>query len=112
MRRTACILISLGAGLGVGARAGEAGFPVESSLRASVAKVDITPPEGTKVDGHPRETHGVRDPLHAGVLLLDDGTTKAAIVTLDTLAAWDEMVAYLRAAIAQATGTPGEQILA
>jgi hypothetical protein len=111
MRRTAHIWISLATGLAGSAWAGEVVFPVESNLRAAVAKVDITPPEGTKVEGHPRPTHGVRDPLQAGVLLLDDGKTKAAIVTLDTLAAWDEMVASLRKGIAQATGTPGAQIL-
>jgi hypothetical protein len=113
MRKTCFVWISLAAGLGATARAGggETSFPVESNLRASAAKVDITPPEGTKVEGHPRVTHGVRDPLQAGILLLDDGKTKAGIVTLDTLAAWDEVVAYLRAGIAQATGTPGANIL-
>ncbi|HZW31963.1 MAG TPA: hypothetical protein VFF52_14730 [Isosphaeraceae bacterium] len=111
MRSTASVLISLAAGLGGSAGAGEVAFPGESNLRASVAKVDITPPEGTKVEGHPRVTHGVRDPLQAGVLLLDDGKTRAAIVTLDTLAAWNEMVAALRAGIAPATGTPGPNIL-
>jgi hypothetical protein len=111
MRRIICILISLTAGLGGGARAGDAAFPVESNLRASVAKVDITPPEGTKVEGHPRATHGIRDRLQAGVLLLDDGATRAAIVTLDTLAAWDEMVASLREGIGRATRTPGANIL-
>src|SRR5262249_31939914 len=93
------------------ANAGEGSFPVESNLRAAVAKVDITPPEGTTVEGHPRETHGVRDPLRAGVLLLDDGKTKAAIVTLDTLAAWDALVAALREAISDRPGIPAPNIL-
>ena len=35
---------------------------------------------------------GVRDRLRAGVLVLDDGDTKAAIITMDTVFAWDEMV--------------------
>ncbi|MGL4552927.1 MAG: hypothetical protein ACRC33_17265, partial [Gemmataceae bacterium] len=50
-------------------------FKVESNLRAAAAKLDITPPPGTKVVGHLREVEGVRDRLHAVVLLLDDGTT-------------------------------------
>jgi hypothetical protein len=113
MRTTAILWISIGVGVGLGgtAGAGEGAFPVESNLLAGVAKVEITPPEGTKVEGHPRPTHGVRDPLRAGVLLLDDGRTKAAIVTLDTLEAWDEMVAALRAALSARTGTPGANIL-
>ena len=39
---------------------------------------------------------GVRDPLHAAVLILDDGETKAAIITLDTVGAWDDMVRHAR----------------
>src|SRR5690242_7680373 len=73
-------------------------FPVESNLRAGVCKTDITPTEteGVVVTGHRRTVHGVRDPLRAGVLLLDDGETKAAIVTLDVVGAWDNMVKLAR----------------
>jgi hypothetical protein len=62
-------------------------FAVQSNLLAGVAKVDITPAEtaGVETTGHRRIVHGVRDPLRAGVLVLDDGETKAAIVTLDTI---------------------------
>ncbi len=88
-------------------------FPVESNLRAGVAKIDITPAEseGLIVTGHRRTVHGVRDPLRAGVLLLDDGETKAAIVTLDTIGAWDEMVRLARARIEKETGVPAANIL-
>ncbi len=88
-------------------------FPVTSNLRAGVAKVDITPPDlaGIKVVGHVREVSSVRDPLRAGVLILDDGETKAAIVTLDTIAAWDEMVKPARESIAKETGVPAANIM-
>jgi len=88
-------------------------FPVETNLRAGAAKVDITPEvvAGTRVTGHPREVTGVRDPIRAGVLLLDDGETRAGIVTLDTLGAWEEMVGRLRAAIEAATGVPGVNVM-
>jgi neutral ceramidase len=88
-------------------------FPVKSNLRAGVAKVDITPAhtEGVTVAGHHRVVHGVRDPLRAGVLILDDGETKAAIVTLDALSAWDEMVKLGRERIAKETGVPETNIL-
>ena len=83
-------------------------FPVESNLRAGVAKVEITPGEvdGLRTVGHVREVHGVHDPICAAVLLLDNGETRAAIVTLDVLSAWDEMVAVLRRRISERTGTP------
>src|SRR3954451_8220257 len=67
------------------ARADDLTFKVESNLRAAVAKVDITPPPGTPIAGHVRDYQGVRGALHAAVLLLDDGRTRAAIVTTDLL---------------------------
>ena len=76
-------------------------FPVVSNLKAGAAKVDITPEEvkDLTVSGHTRVVNGVRDPLRAGVLVLDDGETKAAIETLDVVVAWDDLVTRARAAI-------------
>jgi len=88
-------------------------FPVASNLRAGVAKVDITPPkvETITIVGHRRQVTEVRDPLHAAVLVLDDGETRAAIVTLDTIGAWEGMVADARARIEADTGIPAANIL-
>lgn len=88
-------------------------FPVSSNLRAGVAKVDITPASiaGITIVGHRREVTGVRDPLRAGVLLLDDGETKAAIVTMDTIGAWEEMVKLARERIEKETGVPAANIM-
>lgn len=88
-------------------------FPVESNLRAGVAKIDITPAEvaGMTVVGHTREVTGVRDPLRAGVLILDDGDTKAAIVTLDTVGAWEDMVKLARENIEKQAGVPAANIM-
>jgi hypothetical protein len=88
-------------------------FPVKSNLRAGVAKVDITPKEtdGVMVTGHRRMVHGVRDPLRAGVLVLSDGETKIAIVTLDTINAWDQMVKLARTRIEKQTGVPAANIM-
>lgn len=88
-------------------------FSVKSNLRAGVAKVDITPSDlaGITVIGHRREVLGVRDSLRAGVLLLDDGETKAAMVTMDTIFAWDNMVKLARAGIEKETGVPAANIM-
>ena len=88
-------------------------FPVTSNLKAGVAKVDITPAEvkDFTVAGHTRVVNGARDPLRAGVLVLDDGETKAAIVTMDVIGAWDEMVALARPAIEKETGVPAANIM-
>lgn len=88
-------------------------FRVESNLKAGVAKVDITPKNvtGLTVVGHRREVNGVRDPLRAGILVLDDGETKAALVTLDTVGAWEELISQVRPRIEVATGVPAANIL-
>jgi hypothetical protein len=86
-------------------------FRIESNLRASVAKIDITPPADTPVVGHVRPTNGVRDPIRAGVLLLANEQTRAAIVTLDLLDTPSDLVAALRDAVAQNTEAPRENIL-
>jgi neutral ceramidase len=83
----------------------------ESNLKVGVAKVDITPPAGTKVVGHVREVDGVRDRLHAVTLLLDDGKTRAAIVTLDLVNCPTEMAAALRESVGAAIETPAANIM-
>ncbi|MBM3997108.1 MAG: hypothetical protein FJ303_23605 [Planctomycetes bacterium] len=96
-----CVSLGLVIALSVG-RAGafddDFQFRVESNLRAGVV-------------GHVRPTNGVRDPIRAGVLLLDNGDTRAAIVTLDLIEASSDMVAQLREAIAEKTKTPAKNIL-
>ncbi len=86
-------------------------FKIESNLRAAVAKVDISPPDGTPVTGHVRETKGFRDRLHAVVLLLDDDRTKAALVTHDLIMSSPAVVEGFRAAVAEASGTPRDHIM-
>lgn len=88
-------------------------FPVESNLRAGVAKVDITPTEveDYEVIGHRRKVTGVRDPLRAGVLILDDGDTKAAIVTTDLINAYQPFVELARDRIEKDTGVPSANIM-
>lgn len=95
------------------AHAQKSAFNVRSNLSAGVAKVDITPQEvrDFEVTGHRRKVNGVRDPLRAGVLLLHDGETHVAIVTLDTIGAWEEMVKLARQEIAKETGVPAANIM-
>lgn len=88
-------------------------FAVQSNLSAAAVKVDITPEktEGVMVTGHPRMVQGMRDPLRAGVLVLDDGSTKAAIVTLDVIGAWEPLVREVRKRIEKQAGVPQENIM-
>lgn len=58
-----------------------------ADLKAGVARVEVTPPVGSLMYGYgARGTNvstGVRDPLFAKALVLDDGEAKVGIVTLD-----------------------------
>lgn len=91
--------------------ADEPAFDVRSNLQAAVAKVVISPPDGTATTGHIRPTKGFRDPLHAVILLLDDGRTKAAIVAHDLIASGPEVTSGFRTAVTEATGIPADHIL-
>ena len=80
MKTFLAIVSSLSLSLHATAQVFDGQFPVTSNLKVGVAKVDITPADlaGITVVGHRREVTGVRDPLRADVLILDDGETKAA----------------------------------
>jgi hypothetical protein len=86
-------------------------FRVESNLRAAAAKVDITPPPDTPVVGHVRPVSGVRDPIRAGVLLLANEQTRAAIITLDLISSPAPLVEALRDGCSEAADIPRENIL-
>ena len=58
-------------------------LPAES-LKAGIAKVDITPPVGVPLWGYElRDSTGTLDPLYARVLVLEVGEKCLALVTLD-----------------------------
>jgi neutral ceramidase len=104
---------SLSPAFPAGSEIADGQFAVNSNLRAGVAKVDITPSEvrGFTVVGHRREVNGVRDRLRAAVLILDNGNTKAALVTLDVIGAWEDMVGAARERVEKETGVPAANIL-
>ena len=57
------------------------------ALEAGAAKVEITPPVGTPMNGYGarmgRSSTGVHDPLWSRCLYLDDGETKVLLVNTD-----------------------------
>jgi len=63
------LVIVLGAGTAAAQQAGP--------LRAGAAKVDITPAE------LPARSHGILDPLNARAIVVDNGSARAALVTVD-----------------------------
>ena len=53
--------------------------PLAPALRAGAAKVDVTPSGGEL----PKNSLGVLDPLYARAIVVESGTTTAALVTVD-----------------------------
>jgi hypothetical protein len=84
------------------------GNGVSGSLRAGVAKSDIT-----------TDAEGIRinDPLYAKALALDDGKTKLAIIAMDVTAIGgigeikDDFLPKLRTRIESELGIPGPNVL-
>src|SRR3974390_1556890 len=57
-----------------------------AEFKAAVARVELTPPIGYSLWGYSDRKGGataVRDPLYARILVLDDGSNRLALVTLD-----------------------------
>lgn len=84
------------------------------TLAIGAAEVVITPPVGTFLDGYGARTTGsvgVHDDLHARAIVLDDGTTSAAIVSCDLVGVDRRLVATVREIASGATGIPAERIM-
>ena len=81
-------------------------------LQAGLAEIDITPPLGYRMDGYftERLSTGVKDPLMAKALVLQQGTTRTALVVCDLLGVPQPLTREVRARAAARTGIPAENI--
>jgi putative membrane-bound dehydrogenase-like protein len=93
-----------------------AGMPAASAeLTAGTALMEITPPPGGAIVGGflPVPVQGVHDPLHARCLVLDDGTTRVALVVCDLLGIHRAVSDEARRRIAARSGiAPGAVLIA
>lgn len=88
-------------------------------LQAGVARAIVTPPLGTYLIGYADRSSGcksVHDDLTATTLALDDGAyhdgrSQLLIIALDMLVLNEQIVARVRAGIAEQWGLPGEQVM-
>ncbi len=87
---------------------------MKNGLKAGVAIVDISPGPGIELAGyphHPRHNTGIHDPLYAGCVCLDDGSTKLAIISMDLLMYSKTAVRALREEASLLTGIPARNIM-
>jgi hypothetical protein len=103
MFRLSAILTTI---LGVSAHAGD--------LKAGAFAQDVTPIKfPVSVNGNMTDVtaKAANDPLHARCLVLDDGTTKLAIVVVDSCMIPRELVLDAKAQATKLTGIPADHIL-
>ena len=79
-------------------------------LKAGVARANITPPVGAITNGG-KPAVGIADELFAKALVLDDGRTKAALVTVDVAMLGKQIVAETRRRIEEMTDIPGSHVM-
>ena len=84
-----------------------------SELRAGAAQIAITPPNGIGLAGYyfERGADGTNDDLFAKSLVLNDGNTRIALVTLDLISTTRPMVEAARRQIEKTTGIPGSNVM-
>ncbi len=85
-----------------------------ADLKAGAARVDITPQPGVSLDG-PISKNGpvtrVHDRLHARALVLDDGSTRLAIVICDACMIGRDVFDAAKKTVHESTGLPTSNIL-
>lgn len=86
----------------------------ERVFKAGAFAMDITPakfPVSSNGNMSDRQAPGAHDPLHARCLVLDDGSTKLAIVVCDSCMIPREIFDAARQQAEEATGIPASNIL-
>ena len=87
-------------------------LPERAPLWAGAAKTQITPPIGCLLQsGMTVTSTGVLDDLYSTAVVLDDGSTKVAMVGNDLIYMEASLAAAIRARIAAQTGIPGDHVL-
>ena len=84
-----------------------------AEIRAGAAAALITPADGTPLAGYysERGSEGVLDDLFAKAAVLDDGTTRVALVVCDLISLPRVTVAEARKLIEKETGIPGAHVM-
>jgi hypothetical protein len=83
-------------------------------LLAAAVQIDITPPVGTQMAGYGARTGtsvGLHDPLLGQVLLLQLGSQRLVLITLDLIGVGLDLTSRVRSGITEAIAVPSESIM-
>lgn len=86
----------------------------DSALRAGAAKVDISPDKGIQIAGdigRRRPCTGVKEPIHARALLLEQGKKRFCILSINVLAIDNPCANEIRRRAQQTHGLAPEQVM-
>lgn len=85
------------------------------TLRAGVEELGITPPDGVELAVYgpylQRRATSVLDDLAAQILILDDGASRVALVTLDLFGVSQAFTAAVRRVMGERIGVPEQHVL-
>ena len=86
---------------------------MQTTLKAGSASANITPPLGTRIPGgfRPRYAENVDDELFAKAVVIDNGTTRIAVVTCDLIAIPEKIADAAKARIAERCDIPAAQVM-
>ena len=86
---------------------------MQTTLKAGSATANITAPLGTRIPGgfRPRYAENVDDELFAKAVVIDNGTTRIAIVTCDLIAIPEQVANAAKARIAERCGIPAAHVM-
>ncbi|MDE0689219.1 MAG: hypothetical protein OXI61_13690 [Candidatus Poribacteria bacterium] len=86
---------------------------MSTTLKAGSASTNITPPLGTRIPGgfRPRYAENVDDELFAKAVVIDNGTTRIAIVTCDLIAIPEKVADAAKARIADRCDIPPAHVM-
>ena len=86
---------------------------MQTTLKAGSASANITPPLGTRIPGgfRPRYAENVDDELFAKAVVIDNGTTRIAIVTCDLIAIPEKIADAAKARIAERCDIPAAHVM-
>ncbi|MDP6775551.1 MAG: hypothetical protein QGI83_02170 [Candidatus Latescibacteria bacterium] len=86
----------------------------DSRLYAGAAKIDISPENGIQIAGdigRRRPCTGVKEPIHARALVLQEGASRFCILSLDVLAIDNPWADEIRRRALDAFGLPSEAVI-